>query len=350
MYNIKRQVINSSPNQKDIYSVVGDIKKGIENIGGGIKLDPDYQRSYKFGIEQSSLLIESLIIGIPIPTIYLATDTSKDVVMYNVIDGQHRLRTIYNYIENEYALKGLKKNSDLNGKFFNDLGEELQNIILYQNYLSFINIHVQNNPEIELEIFERYNRNTTPLTEQEIRNAVYQSEFLDLVQLKVKEYSELEIMKTNFNLSANRVLSEKFTEDLCTGIAIMDRGLDKRRKTSPQYAENILKYYFEYDKNLSNIFEKLNLMESVIEEYEGKYLFSKEIIGDTNSNYKFQIPSFMIFSYIIHVSDEITSILELYRLALYEHNRILTERKTSSTNPLVMDQIKNFIDMEINEK
>ena len=86
-------------------------------------LNPDWQRNYVWNEKKASLLIESFLIDIPVPLIYLAeTNENK----YEVIDGQQRLSSVFKFFDNEYNLRGLKVNEDLNGYYFGDLTESLQ--------------------------------------------------------------------------------------------------------------------------------------------------------------------------------------------------------------------------------
>ena len=78
-----------------------------------IKLDPEYQRRHRWSRETSSRLIESLILNIPIPVIFLSQDIDVDEEVedsrarYTVIDGQQRLTAIYEFMKNKLALTGL---------------------------------------------------------------------------------------------------------------------------------------------------------------------------------------------------------------------------------------------------
>lgn len=163
--------INSNVVQYNLKTIIDEIELGNKKQGG-INLKPYYQREYKFTQKQESLLIESLILGIPIPTIYLASDTSKIPNVSNVIDGQHRLMAVYRFLKNQFKLTGLNKYTILNGKTFSELDINIQNKLLYQTSMTLQFIHVQNDPELELEIFIRYNKTSNPLSEQEIKKII----------------------------------------------------------------------------------------------------------------------------------------------------------------------------------
>ena len=83
--------VDSTPDSKTLKTVCDEIDSA-QRGEGGINLDPEYQREYKFTQQDESLLIESIIMNIPIPIIYLSSDTRKVPYVANVIDGQHRLR------------------------------------------------------------------------------------------------------------------------------------------------------------------------------------------------------------------------------------------------------------------
>ena len=90
---------------------------------GRIVVDPEWQRKYVWERKRASRLIESFLIDLPVPVIYLAVnDESK----YEVIDGLQRLTSVFDYFENKYPLTGLEIRSDPNGKKFSDLSDELQ--------------------------------------------------------------------------------------------------------------------------------------------------------------------------------------------------------------------------------
>jgi hypothetical protein len=84
---IKNWAVKSNTSDYNLDRIKYEIDLG-NNDTGGINLKPFYQRDYKFTKKDESLLIESLLGGIPIPVIYLASDTSKIPHISNVIDGR----------------------------------------------------------------------------------------------------------------------------------------------------------------------------------------------------------------------------------------------------------------------
>jgi uncharacterized protein with ParB-like and HNH nuclease domain len=90
---------------------------------GDIITNPDYQRDYVYDNKRASKLVESLLMGIPIPTVYLCQEQDET---YSVIDGQQRITSFVKYLENEYALAGLSELPALNGKLFKELDKSVQ--------------------------------------------------------------------------------------------------------------------------------------------------------------------------------------------------------------------------------
>ena len=74
----------------------------------GIILSPDYQREYRSKAKEESSIIESIILGIPIPEIFLVRTGGNDIQLRHVMDGQHRLTAIYRFVKDKFALTELE--------------------------------------------------------------------------------------------------------------------------------------------------------------------------------------------------------------------------------------------------
>jgi len=88
------------------------LKNAIDSL---IDLKPQYQRRSRWDNSKRSLLIESLLLNIPIPPIFLF---EKEYGVYEVIDGRQRLETLKDFLSNNISLRGLKYWKELNGKRF----------------------------------------------------------------------------------------------------------------------------------------------------------------------------------------------------------------------------------------
>lgn len=146
---------------------------------GNLELQPKFQREYVWALrpELPSRLIESLLLRIPIPPIYLGKMPGG---RHEVIDGQQRLTTLVKFVRNEFALCKLQRMSSLNGKLFKELSAEQQEKILDEPIRTIV-IDAAGNSDLRYEVFERLNRGSMALNEQELRNCVYRGPFNDLL-------------------------------------------------------------------------------------------------------------------------------------------------------------------------
>jgi hypothetical protein len=150
---------------------------------GELALQPQYQRNFVATDLIASKLIESILLDVPIPVVYLAEEQDGS---FSVIDGQQRLTSFLSYLEGKFPdsrpfkLSGLKVLPELNRKLFTDLDSELQKKIRSTTIHSII-IKKESNPDIKFEIFERLNTGSTKLNEDEIRNTVYRGSYIELL-------------------------------------------------------------------------------------------------------------------------------------------------------------------------
>ena len=143
---------------------------------GDIIPNPDYQRDYVYNDKQASKLVESVLLGIPIPTIYLCLEDDET---YSVIDGQQRITSLVRYLKNDFALSGLQELDDLNGKCYKDLPKEIQKK-LKSSSLSTISLLKQSS-DLKYEIFARLNQGAVKLNPQELRNCIYRGSFNNML-------------------------------------------------------------------------------------------------------------------------------------------------------------------------
>jgi len=168
---------------------------------GDLDLQPEYQRKYVATPKIASKLIESVIMDVPIPVIYLAEEQDGT---YSVIDGQQRLTSFLSFINGKYPsgdtfkLTGLKVYKELNRKTFADLEKEHQNKIR-KTTLHTIVIKKESNEDVKFEIFERLNTGSIKLNEDEIRNTVYRGEYIKLLaELEESETFHNVVQKDNY--------------------------------------------------------------------------------------------------------------------------------------------------------
>ena len=165
-----------------IDSLIGQYKKGFLKV-------PEFQRKFVWTIEQSSKFIESLMLGLPIPSLMFYEDAESSQL---IVDGQQRMKSILFFVgamhddlsreeQNRlnFKLKGLSKDSPYYNKSYNDFSENEKKVFRYKRKLdvNLITLSDPNNLTAVYYIFERLNTGGTPLTAQEIRNCIYDGVF-----------------------------------------------------------------------------------------------------------------------------------------------------------------------------
>ena len=139
------------------------------------KLDPEYQRRHRWSIERKSRLIESFLMNVPVPPVFLY---ERELARFEVMDGRQRLTALSQFYANEFALEGLQYWSDLDGRTYSQLPLKVRDGI-DRRYISSI-ILLKETAATEEQasmlkkmVFERLNSGGVALSSQETRNAVY---------------------------------------------------------------------------------------------------------------------------------------------------------------------------------
>lgn len=147
------------------HRTVHDVVRRIDR--GTYILNPDFQRDFLWDVATQSKLIESIVMRIPLPVLYLAENDDGKVV---VVDGLQRLRTFQRFLADELKLR-LPDRPDLDGKRFSDLSEKLQNRV-EDCSLTLYSIDSKVPERARLDIFDRVNSGVA-LTRQQMRNCLY---------------------------------------------------------------------------------------------------------------------------------------------------------------------------------
>ncbi len=169
-----------------------------------ILLDPSFQRNFVWNKKQQSELIESVIMGIPLPIIYLAENKDGKLI---VVDGRQRLTTFFEFLDNSFALRDLKTLPQINKMKFKDLEKQYpQYATTIEDFQLIIQIIKYPTPDqVRFDIFDRVNRGGTPLNKQEMRNALYQG--------KATELLENLAQSDEFKLATGNAISGKHMKD-----------------------------------------------------------------------------------------------------------------------------------------
>lgn len=178
----------------EVASIVDDVRSevryvvtdfSVELIAAKFKEDaeaegdiyvPSYQRSLAWSNEQASYFIESLILRVPVPPIFLYDVEGR----LEIVDGSQRIRSLIRFLNDDFALSGLEKLDVLNGYRFSNLPPAVQRRLHNTPVRSFV-MDQSIDQSTRLELFRRLNTSGQRLQDAEIRKGAYQGPFLDLV-------------------------------------------------------------------------------------------------------------------------------------------------------------------------
>jgi hypothetical protein len=181
------------------YGWDSDVEGLVKRLNrGDIKL-PGFQRGFVWSLTEQSRFIESLILGLPVPNIFLAQDRNSKTL--NIVDGQQRLKTLQRYLAGDFPISNSKKiHEDLRGCYFNrdvakspkskileDSDERtlsdsiLHSIVIKPDASSDSTEYGQEYNNAVVQIFRRLNTSGKVLQPQEVRSCIFYGPFDDLL-------------------------------------------------------------------------------------------------------------------------------------------------------------------------
>lgn len=290
----QQQVIDFDTREFTIEYIVNKYLEGVEDDTNEIYV-PDYQREFVWDEARQSKLIESIILGLPIPLIFLAENSQNDNRL-EIVDGSQRIRTLSAFLNDELILENLEKLNYLNGYKYSNLNLARQR--KFRNTpLRMIVLSNKSTDEVRNEIFERINRGSDLLQAMEKRKGIYKGVFsnfiyevcaknelfnkltrIDSRQNKRQEKEELILrffaLKDNFN---------NFPKN--QGIAsFLDKYIDNQNKKFDYLKDKKIFEYIEIDKKLHEYYDDFTQMLNVIERYF-EYGFSKNSLPQVSRIY-----------------------------------------------------------------
>ena len=189
-----------------------------------IDLKPHYQRRDRWKVEKQSALIESFILNVPVPPVYLSED---DFGRYSVIDGKQRITAIKDFLAGSLRLQNLKNFSELEGFRFTDLPPQIQNALSVRPYIRVITLLKQTDPLLKYEVFLRLNTGGEKLLPQEIRNVAFSGALNDLLlKLSSSTFLWKQMKIKNAQSTAYRKMED--VEHVLRFFTILDRWKNRR--------------------------------------------------------------------------------------------------------------------------
>jgi len=186
-------------------------------VRGNIELTPNFQRRDAWNIQKKSRLIESLILGLPVPQIVLAERVKGE---YIVLDGKQRLLSIFQFYGkssssyDNFKLTGLEILKKLNGSSYEDLQNSLldPSLINALDNQSIRTIIIRNwqHESFLYTVFSRLNTANTPLSPQELRKSLTPGEFTNFIDEQSVEIQGLRLFfgskKPDFRMRDAQIL------------------------------------------------------------------------------------------------------------------------------------------------
>lgn len=151
---------------------------------GRLLLQPSFQRLYVWDRQKATRLIESALMGIPLPVVYLAEEEDGK---RSIIDGQQRLTSFFSFIDGKFPNGQLFKLGKMQlfpkceNLSFTELSEELQDRIL-ECQIRTITFKKGSDSNLKYNVFERLNTGSVPLNDQELRNCIFRGPYNDLLK------------------------------------------------------------------------------------------------------------------------------------------------------------------------
>lgn len=241
----KQRITDHEIREFPISVIVEKFTTGLEKDEAELYI-PDYQREFIWSKEQQSKFIESLLLNIPIPYLFVAdVGEGRNEGRLEVVDGSQRIRTLVDFLNNNLVLVLLKKLPLVNGFTFSDFSKPRQ-LRFKRKTLRMIELTEHADEETRREIFERLNTGGTKLTDMETRRGSFDGPFLTFI-------------------------------DTCADLPLFIQlcPISKARKDRAEYKELVLRY-FAYSNNYMNFDHR-------VDEFLNDYLIAKNVEYNENT-------------------------------------------------------------------
>jgi hypothetical protein len=153
----------------------------VKKFDSGEFYIPDYQRDFVWSLDRRSKFIESVVLGLPIPFIFVAdvADTGEEG-NFEIVDGSQRIRTLSSFMKNEFPLQKLDILTEMNKLYYRDLSQTRQKRFVNTS-LKMIVISEQSDPDVRFMMFERINTGSDELNSMERRRGINRGVFTDFI-------------------------------------------------------------------------------------------------------------------------------------------------------------------------
>lgn len=297
---------------------------------GRFILDPDFQRDFLWNQKQQSKLIESCLMRIPLPVMYLAQNEDGKTV---VVDGLQRLTTFTRFLNDDFSLVGVGGNDErITNKKFSQLPINLQERIEDTQLTLFI-LDEKAPERAKLDVFERVNGGV-PLSRQQMRNCLYSGP----ATRWLKEVAESEIFiratgnSFNSKLMRNREAINRFCAFYLLGYESYKGDMDSF------LAEALSKMNQMDESDLQEMMKAFSMSLELNYQFFGKHAFRKSMFYSSTSRTVINVSLFD--AYVSEFALHLKTLGELNRdyfegiLKFISKRSLLEDSVTLSTNSL----------------
>lgn len=217
---------------------------------GTLDMSPPFQRNPVWVNRQKSFLIDSMLNGYPIPEIYMQEEvSSKGIAKYTVVDGQQRMRSVLEFLEDRFELDPTDS-PQRGGMSFDDLSDEDKKKIYEYDFIIRVLPSMDN--EMIRAIFQRLNRNVVALNAQELRHATYWGPFITLMNniSDKPTWSNIDLFTPN---DVRRMIDVEYISELT--IAIINGPQNKKQNLEKYY--ELYEQEFDDAKYIDSMFNKI---------------------------------------------------------------------------------------------
>lgn len=349
--------------------ILSMLRETLEDESGGkelrYKLDPEYQRRHRWSVTRKSRLIESFLMNVPVPPVFLY---ERDLARFEVMDGRQRLTALSEFYSDKFALNGLQYWADLEGRKYSQLPSKVRDGI-DRRYISSIILLKETAATDEQAavlkkiVFERLNSGGVKLGSQETRNAVYDGP-LNKLCLALSENDKFRRM---WGIPLDPVAEEdEADEDLDETVSEATEA-GKRMFEKMEDVELVLRFFAyrqidEFKAGLNKISEFLDrflvggnkFSDAVHVEYRNMFEATISFLWDALENDAFTVldsakrrPTKIVYDPIMYVANSPEVVANRAKLlAKREVLRAELENMYEENSPLFSGRRTNFVDTQ----
>ncbi|WP_234121761.1 DUF262 domain-containing protein [Clostridium hydrogenum] len=325
------QKINIAQLNFSVFEIVRKVERGDISLGA------IFQRNPKWKNDRKSRLIESIILDIPIQAIYLS---EEDDNRYEIIDGQQRIRTINEFINNKFKL--INTNFCKGYAYFKELEPSIQRKIEDFQMVIFV-VKKDNLPDVKFEIFERINTGAVKLNSQELRNCMYRNKGIPFIIRLANEEIFKKIIKdkrVNVNAMQDQELVLRF-------MSFYYKGIEEYTGNMKRFLNDTLDRYDEYrgrEIEFKKVF--INVMNTVYEVFENDaFIIKSKNEKDGKNKINIALFEILTFSFSRYTGSEVKNNKDAIKQKLsylIENNTLFRQSITSASTTTKVKTYERF--------